>query len=350
MPSMYTQYLKRPINAPLNHDDLHDAILELAISYHTNFELIFPGLPYLSLLVQSAKLMALPGLFPPPCKPTHEARLTIISVEVILAARSIIAALDCTFRFPVKKQKIYPIDHPDILLVSTLLVATKVCFPLGSSMLVEGWEAGMPRLDWQEWSASMSRRASNSEPSAPELDLKSVTAEQVVLMTESELDDYFRRISSLNDKQSALIIRVFICAYSLTIDELDTNPLSQFFPLQAPLLPDVPVVGTKEDDIEASIYDVIQASVWPREREVDQSASKSDEIYAGYQTMEDLSPTARKLYEAAGSYYISTLILESSDTSLAYMAGLQLSTLVRAVYMLEQRIIIWQRQHERSVA
>ena len=130
--------------------------------------------------------------------------LTTATVEVIRAARSLIAALDLTFRFPLAKAKIFPIDHPEVLLISVLMVATKICFPLtfAQSPLSEDNITSIPRLDWQAWGQVISQAPGRDQPSSSKLDIDSITPEQVVSMTDSELDEYFSRVASLNDKKS----------------------------------------------------------------------------------------------------------------------------------------------------
>lgn len=61
MPSAYTRYIKIPLHTPLDGGELHRAVLDLAMSYHVNHELVFPGLSDVPLLVQYARLLALPG-------------------------------------------------------------------------------------------------------------------------------------------------------------------------------------------------------------------------------------------------------------------------------------------------
>jgi RNA polymerase I-specific transcription initiation factor RRN7 len=185
LPRPYELYLKLPRNTPLKRDDVHRAIIDLAISYHSNYNLHFPGLSSTSMLIQYGKHLALP-------------------IEVIRAGRSLISALELTFQFPLEKTKIFPIDHPEILLLSVLIVVTKLCFPLTpkQSPLSTDDITVIPRLDWPAWSRVVSQAPGRGQPSSSRPDLDSITPEQIVSMTDSELDEYFSRLTNLSDKTS----------------------------------------------------------------------------------------------------------------------------------------------------
>jgi hypothetical protein len=130
--------------------------------------------------------------------------LTVAIVEVIRAGRSLISALELTFQFPLEKTKIFPIDHPEILLLSVLIVVTKLCFPLTpkQSPLSTDDITVIPRLDWPAWSRVVSQAPGRGQPSSSRPDLDSITPEQIVSMTDSELDEYFSRLTNLSDKTS----------------------------------------------------------------------------------------------------------------------------------------------------
>ncbi|EGX94689.1 ubiquitin fusion protein [Cordyceps militaris CM01] len=60
MPSIYVKVLKIPIRLPLEGAQAYSAVMDLACSYHLNYNMLFPDLNYMPLLVQYAKLLALP--------------------------------------------------------------------------------------------------------------------------------------------------------------------------------------------------------------------------------------------------------------------------------------------------
>lgn len=63
MPSAYTRVLRLPFHTPVIGGELHQTILNLARSYHLNFDMVFPSLSDIPILVQYAKHLHLPRLF-----------------------------------------------------------------------------------------------------------------------------------------------------------------------------------------------------------------------------------------------------------------------------------------------
>lgn len=61
MPSPYVRALKLPLRSPLDGEQLHDSVLDAALSYYLNYELIFPEMNHVPMLIQLAKQLALPG-------------------------------------------------------------------------------------------------------------------------------------------------------------------------------------------------------------------------------------------------------------------------------------------------
>lgn len=63
LPSAYTRALKYPLRSSLKGIDLHNAVLDLALSYHHNYEMIFPTINDTPILVHFVRQLALPGMF-----------------------------------------------------------------------------------------------------------------------------------------------------------------------------------------------------------------------------------------------------------------------------------------------
>lgn len=133
---------------------------------------------------------------------------------MIRTTQSIIATLEMSFQFPVTKSRIFPVDHPEILLVSALVVATKICF-LWTEVTFFVASDELPRLDWQQWEEATAQMSwvGAKQPSRP--DLISITPDQVATMTESELDEYFGRMASLSDGKSRCIgTNCLVCSFT----------------------------------------------------------------------------------------------------------------------------------------
>lgn len=61
MPASYVYQLKSPLRKQLSGADLYRAVVDLALSYHVNYELLFPSLNYMPMLVQYARILHLPS-------------------------------------------------------------------------------------------------------------------------------------------------------------------------------------------------------------------------------------------------------------------------------------------------
>jgi hypothetical protein len=61
MPSNYTKVLKLPLRSPLGGSELYSTVMDLVISYHLNYGMTLPDMNHIPMLMQYAKLLALPG-------------------------------------------------------------------------------------------------------------------------------------------------------------------------------------------------------------------------------------------------------------------------------------------------
>ncbi|KAH7022505.1 ubiquitin family-domain-containing protein [Ilyonectria destructans] len=288
LPSAYTRALKVPLRATLQGVDLHYTVMNLALSYHHNYGMLFPAISDTPTLVAYSRQLALP-------------------VEALITARSIISVMKLGFQLPIHKSRLFILDYPEILLVSVAVVATKLSSPLGgSSPLLQGtgFEAGL-RFNWDKWRETMAELddplASQGEPS-----FDKVTADQVIAMTSEQLDKYFAHISSLIDKKN-------------------DNATSRFFPTEdAPPLEPLRHEST-EDDADNRTKMVLGQTVKVQREDdsnlEDEPASKSDSIYDAFRAVEDLTEAAQYFYTAAVQIFVKTLTgktitleVESSDT------------------------------------
>lgn len=64
MPSAYTRVLKLPLRSSLKGDEMYDIVLDMTLSYNLNYTLVFPPMNEVSVLVQYARVLALPSSLP----------------------------------------------------------------------------------------------------------------------------------------------------------------------------------------------------------------------------------------------------------------------------------------------
>ncbi|KAI9901524.1 hypothetical protein N3K66_003341 [Trichothecium roseum] len=289
MPSHFTQVLKLPLQTTLRGNELHNAVLQLILAYHYNYALNCPPLQHSSLLVHYGKLLALP-------------------VEIFQTTRFLASNLEISFEYPIHKSRVYPMDHPEILLVSLLVVSAKLCFPFKEA------DSESKGFRWSQWASqardSIELTNANSRDLRPD-GLKDITADQVVSMNDTELNKYLGFVSSFTDNRS-------------------DSSLTTFFPSIGPPEPEPLTREPSENETSQRAISILTAAI---DYTGDSTDGKRETFlhtsnYNSFSTPEDLSGVAREFYEVA-----------------AKTTGIQLQTLVRAVYTLEQRIMAWQRGH-----
>ncbi|KAF6522759.1 hypothetical protein HZS61_014287 [Fusarium oxysporum f. sp. conglutinans] len=156
LPSAYTRALKLPLRSSLRGIDLHNAVLDLALSYHHNYGMVFPAINDTPTIVHFARQLTLP-------------------------------------------------DYPEILLMSAIVVAAKLCFPLGQHapfLRAAGREQSIG-FDWTTWYKGVQELIEASQTSEKEPSFDQVTADKVTSMTTEELDQYFAHIASTIDRKSS---------------------------------------------------------------------------------------------------------------------------------------------------
>lgn len=62
MPSPYVKLLKLPLHSSLSGDELYRVTMDLTLSYCRNYDLVFPELNFMPMLVQYTQLLSLPSM------------------------------------------------------------------------------------------------------------------------------------------------------------------------------------------------------------------------------------------------------------------------------------------------
>lgn len=132
--------------------------------------------------------------------------LTVL-VETLITARSILSVMKFSFQLPIEQSRRFHIDYPEILLMSAIVVAAKLCFPLGQHapfLRAAGTEQSI-RFDWRTWFKGAQELIEASQTPGKEPIFNQVTADQVTSMATEELDQYFAHIASTIDRKSEFI-------------------------------------------------------------------------------------------------------------------------------------------------
>ncbi|RKL23591.1 hypothetical protein BFJ70_g12789 [Fusarium oxysporum] len=267
LPSAYTRALKLPLRSSLRGIDLHNAVLDLALSYHHNYGMVFPAINDTPTIVHFARQLTLP-------------------------------------------------DYPEILLMSAIVVAAKLCFPLGQHapfLRAAGREQSIG-FHWTTWYKGVQELIEASQTSEKEPSFDQVTADKVTSMTTEELDRYFAHIAS-------------------TIDRKNDSEITRFFPSENAAPPEAPPRENTEQDNDHKMQKILGQAITVRGEEGSEQDGETlaEPSYEAFRSVEDLTETAQALYKAAG-----------------HISGLSLDEIVQAVYMLEQKMIYWQLKRRRE--
>ncbi|PFH62716.1 hypothetical protein XA68_12394 [Ophiocordyceps unilateralis] len=333
MPNPYARALKLPLRDSLTGEELSRTVMDLGLSYHLNYDMVFPEPRHVPLLVQYAKSLALP-------------------VESVIATKRLAALLGSRFHIPARNSRILPLDHPEIHLVALLVVATKLLFPFSDcQQSIKGHgNSYLPRFDWDAWRRSMPQPPTEGDLRERGPGCEIATPNQVAQMNDKKFKEYLAHDFSrcLDDRFENPLSELFasndasefkpsgaeypeadahVEAHKLSseppLDEVDVLKeearqfLSQTFEQPAGELNDAPVPGAAQP--------LRQTSGPPPKPEQIKSAetvTPGNTLYSAFRSVEDLSEMAAAFYRAAGD-----------------AAGITLDLLVRAVYAQEQRLI-----------
>ncbi|KAL7785975.1 hypothetical protein V8C37DRAFT_393052 [Trichoderma ceciliae] len=294
MPAAYIKVLKLPFRSSVEGDELHKVVMDLVLSYHFNYNLVFPEINHVPELMQFAMELALP-------------------IDSIIVARKLASILGYRFQFPTERLSNPRLDYPEIRLMALLIVATKLSFPFpGSTSIPQLQNTGslqMPTLDWERWRRGKDKLPTQQDTKASKFDFDRVTPSQVVSMADDELDAYFAHVSSL-------------------INVTSDNPITKFFPVE-----DLPTnISRAEDTSSKGLDDAVknllsQALKYNKSAPVQtaENSSSPTSIYGAFRNVDHLSETAADLYKAAGM-----------------VVGASLETMADAIYRIERTIVVWQ--------
>ncbi|KAF5656069.1 hypothetical protein F25303_126 [Fusarium sp. NRRL 25303] len=294
LPSAYTRALKLPLRSSLRGIDMHNAVLDLALSYHRNYGMIFPAINDTPTIVHFVRQLTLPGECSQDADPS---------------------CIDCSSGNAHHSKK-HTIDYPEILLISAIVVAAKLCFPLGQHapfLRATGTEQSI-RFDWITWFKGAQELIEASQTPGKERSFNQVTADQVTSMATEELDQYFAHIAS-------------------TIDRKNDSEITRFFPSEKAHPPEAPPRENTEQDNDHKMRNILGQAITVRGEEGSEQDGETlaEPSYEAFRSVKDLTETARALYKAAG-----------------HISGLSLDEIVQAVYMLEQKMISWQLKRRRE--
>lgn len=304
LPGSYQRALKVK-TASFRGGELHQAVLELILEYHSNYGMVFPPLNHPLLLLRYLRELALPGKSPSPLSRAGQKANTLL-VEVYVHVRAMIRMLDLQCTFDMERKRFKILDHPDILLVSCIVFATKLLHPFDGIERppVSYRDPSSLQMDWNKWRELM--RDPESE-GLERREMDHVQPDDVWTMSDKKIDDYLDWYEETQIK---------------TGDE--TQEFAELFPL-AEKRPQKPKPELTEDEIDERLR-TAQSYIRSVPPVKGGWVKRAGEDHAVYRTVEELPDFAKAFYNKA-----------------ADLSGLSVGKLVKAVYALEMKVDRWQR-------
>ncbi|RYP72231.1 hypothetical protein DL771_004361 [Monosporascus sp. 5C6A] len=292
---------------------LQATVQQLIISFHANFELKFPPLNYVPILVQYIKDLLLPP-------------------ETYTAARCLAEILNADFSYLHGGRRIQSMNNPEILLAALVVVAAKLLYsPDGTERAPRGeHDPRRLRLDWAVWRENIEDRSRQAPSHLRPGEEYKVDPNDALTMDKTKLDDYMDWFEKMwigdADPPTAEVLR-----------EPFTNQKRTSSP--APRTTRGEAVGSDGECTRR--YRAVNRAVKVIEVTPDSPTSKEEEDARQRQprdscpvwrSEEDLPDVARLLYSEA-----------------AEMAAVPLASLIRAATQVERRLEVWctQRTKER---
>lgn len=282
--------------------ELHQAVLDLVLEYHLNYEMVFPELNTPLLLLDYLRELALPGQSTGIRPRLKEANL--FTAEIYVHVRAMNRLLQLGFAFNMKKKRFKILNHPDVLLLACIVVSTKLIYPLDGQdrVPVSYRDPSSLRLDWDKWRELM--RDPDSE-GLERRDMQKVKPEDAWAMTDRKIDDYLDWFeqTQIQPNKEAQELRKFFPSHNQT-HRTSRN-------------------GLTEEEIDERLR-TAQSYIKPTAPSAHTWLLSAGGHHAVYRSAEDLPDEARAFYSKA-----------------ADLAGLSLKKLVKAVASLERSIHRW---------
>jgi len=134
--------------------------------YKSNYGLEFPELKHIPMRAQYVEELGLPS-------------------EIISVARRMTKHLGIAVKFPTPDDENVGVlrisNHPEVLLVASIILATKHCLPFDNN---EYWKGQFPRMDWHKWNDLVGQLPTEEPERKP-----------IIGMDEAEIDDLVRQMT-----------------------------------------------------------------------------------------------------------------------------------------------------------
>ncbi|CAN8102209.1 unnamed protein product [Discula destructiva] len=279
-------------NASFQGGELHQAVLELVLEYHLNYEMAFPPINMPLLVFHYLRELALP-------------------VEVYVHVRAMERLLHLDFSFNTQRKRFTLLDHPDVLLIACVVFSTKLLYPFDGEERrpVSYRDPSSIQMDWGKWRELM--RDTTLER-LERRDINKLEAEDVWTMGDGKLDDYLDWYEETQIKVGR-----------------ETQEMRELFPLARR-----PRQGAQQGLTEEQIDERLRTAQTDIKSVAPSTMGhelRTGHDHALYRSVDVLPDTAKAFYGKA-----------------AAISGLSLGKLVKAVYNLERMVNQWVMQEKKA--
>jgi len=273
--------------------DIHQAVSRLIEFYNSHFEMIFPPLNAPLVMFKHIRDLGLP-------------------LEIYPAARRLATLLGVEFSYPVVQNDVHRVfPHPEIQLMSLIIVATKLSQPFDNIARHPESDSDptVLKVDWTKWYEIMAEDPSEGLRKGEEIN---VTDVEVFNMSGKELDDYldWYQRTWTDDRDSKMAKQI-----------LDLFPLGDL-----PHQEDEDSDHERRKDRVKAVQEtlLLQKPLASQDNDEKKGISRPGELYKRYRNIEELPDDARRFYELA-----------------AKNVAISLHILVRCVFRTESHLQRW---------
>ncbi|KAK7734956.1 hypothetical protein SLS53_007733 [Cytospora paraplurivora] len=284
LPGSYHRALKVK-HTSFQGGELHQAVLELILEYHLNYEMVFPPLNTTLLLLHYLRELALPA-------------------EVYVHVRAMTRLLHAEFAFNMRRKRFKLLDHPDILLIACVVFSTKLLYPFDGEVRppVSYRDPSSIRVDWDRWRELM---RDDCFEGLERREINKLQPDDAWTMSDRKIDDYLDWYEETQIKAGT-----------------ETQELRELFPLADRRRQNIRKELTEEEvDERLKTAQSFIKSVAPVQGGW---VKRAGEDHAIYRSADDVPDIARAFYVKA-----------------AELSGLSLGKLVKAVQAMEVRVHRW---------
>lgn len=94
------------------------------------------------------------------------------------------------FCYPLERPKIFGVDHPDISLLATIILVTRLLYPFNDDGRNEGSEPQSISMNWRRWQAIFDDSPTQAIKRLDRQDIAKLQSRDAWALTDDQIDDY----------------------------------------------------------------------------------------------------------------------------------------------------------------